>query len=257
MSNEPPNSDTSIRVLSGPDGALLWEMPSSPSEPTRVPLVIDGDQWRGYVFLLSYVGAELTGLEIKRDTAAEPLGRVALQQVPLGSLDRAARQCVGRFLEEWDRVTGDTTAQMAYLRVAYPDTTDWLDAVADPNTAREDDALLARLCKRYLQLGGESGWRMTLADEFNYAESSIQTIIGRARRRRFLTPVARGQFGGQLTPKALRLLAPTKQQSAWDRATAEQREAAIERDRREAELYEQFAAGTIGADAYEAAVARL
>jgi hypothetical protein len=68
--------------------------------------------------------------------------------------------------------------------------------------------------------------------------------------------VPRGQYGGQLTPNALRLLAPPRHQPAWERATAEQRAAAIEREqrreRREAELLEQVRAVTIDQETYAA-----
>jgi hypothetical protein len=199
---------------------------------------------------MSYVGGELVGLHVHRVADAAPLGSHLLQRVPLGALDRAGREHVQAFLEAWE--SGRPERALAL----FPDPADWLDAVADRKTGREDDERLARLCKRYLELGAKSGWRAILAREFGYDSSSIQTIIGRARRRRFLTKVPRGRYGGQLTPKALRLLAPPALQSAWERATDEQRTAALERDRRHARLsailLKQLQMGAIDSDTYKA-----
>lgn len=170
------------------------------SEPMRFPLTVDDDpQWMGYTFWLSYIGDELVALDVRRDRSAELLSAHALQRVPIGALHRAAQQCVRDFLEAWD---GANPEQMQAL---FPDPLEWVDALADPPT-RENDVKLAELCRRYLELDGEPGWRSTLAVQFDKAESSIPTMIARARRRRFLTRVPHGQYGGQLTPKALRLL---------------------------------------------------
>jgi hypothetical protein len=249
QASEPDTSGPSIRVLEV-GGRLQWDMPNDPKSPTRVPLVVDDVRWRGYTFWLSYVAGELVGLQVHRTAEAKPLAAHLLQRVPLGALDRAARRCVQRFLEEWERYRPEA------LHALYPDPADWLDSVADTNTAREDDEKLARFCKRYLELGGREGWRETLAQEGNYAPSSVQTVIARARKRRFLTKVPRGQYGGQLTPKALRLLAPPKMQSAWERATEDQRGAAIVRDVRgealEADLLAQLQAGKIDDKTYRA-----
>ena len=233
-------------MLQDAEGRLQWEMPNGPTEPTRVSLVADDDRWHGYIFRLSYAGGEITDLEITRNGDAAPLSAQLLQRVPLGALDRAARRCVEDFLEVWERPEE--------LQVLYPDPLDWLDAVADTNPGRENDKRLAELCKRYLDLRGESDWRETLGVEFGYQSTSVQTIIGRARKRRFLTKVPRGQNGGQLTPKALRLLAPPSMQSAWDQATDERRAAALQREERraerEADLLDQLRAGTIDKKTY-------
>jgi hypothetical protein len=126
--------------------------------------------------------------------------------------------------------------------------------VADPDGRHDDDLRLARLCQRYLALNGKRGWRQTLAREFHYKPSSVQTIIGRARARQFLTPVPRGQWGGQLMPKALKLLGlqggDESKSTAWGRATSEERSAALQRESRVEELDAALASGSIDADSY-------
>ncbi len=181
-------------------------------------MVIQQKRWSGYTFWLTYLGSELTAFEVRREPDAAPLTARALTEVTLGTLDAVARECVDDFLEELSRLNP------ALLLGPYPDPLDWLDSTADASTGRGDDKKLAKLCARYVELGGKPRWRETLAREFDYKASSVQTIIGRARRRRFLTPAPRrGQYGGQLTPKALRLLAPAEQREAWDRLMSEQR----------------------------------
>ena len=221
------------------------------SEPTRIELTDNAERWTGFRFVLEYRGPELAAVRVERTDVAGPLTGQLLQKVPLGALDRAAREHVRGFLEAWDTANPSAALSM------FPDPLDWLDDVAGGGTDdHAGDERLARLCQRYLQLQGESDWRETLAQEFHYSRSSVQTIITRARKRRFLTPVARGQQGGQLTPKALRLLAPAQQRSAWDRATVEQQHAALAREAlREqitADLLEQFRDGTIDADTFSA-----
>jgi hypothetical protein len=231
-------------------GALQWEAGDG-SRPTRVALVIDEPRWTGYSFWLAYNGRELVEVRVLRDGDAEPLAAALFQRIPLGALDRAARECVSSFLAARDETT--PTRALAL----FPDPLDWLDEVADGITDTEADKRLAMLCLRYLELRGQKDWRQTLADEFHYSLPSVQTIIGRARKRRFLTPVSQGQNGGQLTPKALRLLAPPRARSAWDRATDEIRAAAMDRERWRTELESELHAllpkvesGEISKDTY-------
>jgi hypothetical protein len=241
------NLSTRVIGWSGP--------PTLPSASVWLDLVVDEPKWNGYTFRLSYSprSHELTGLEIQRESEAAPLGAQHLQRVPLGTLDRVARRHVSDFLAFWDEAI-PASAHVGDVQSLYPSVMDWLDPVADGRAASDDDVRLAQLCRRYIKLDAESGWRETLAHEFNYEPSGIQTIIARARARRFLTPVPRGQYGGQLMPKALRLLAPPKRQAAWDRLTTEQRTGALELDRRhrelEAELLEQRQAGLIDAETF-------
>jgi hypothetical protein len=185
----------SIRVLVDSDDRPLWEM----GDPTRIPLAIDREPWTGFTFWLTYAGVtgELTSIEIRREHDAKRLGAHLLQRVPLGALDRFARCWVEDWRDEW-----------VALNPGAP--VGWLDAVADTDPARDNDPLLAKLCRRYLEVCGEPGWRGTLSHEFPWAESSIQTVISRARKRGFLTKVAQGRAGGQLTPTARRLLADSR-----------------------------------------------
>lgn len=218
-------------------------MPEHAGDLTWVELEVKQPKWAGYSFKLSYRAGELAGLEILRSDEADRLAAHLLQRVPLGTLDRAARRHVDGFLTEWSKA-----------RNFYTDAEDWLDAVADPDENHDDDFDLARLCQRYLELNGDSGWRETLAAEFHYSTSAVQTIIGRARKRRFLTQVPRGQYGGQLTPKSLRILGlldRPKAPTAWERATPEERASALERDRRVEELDRQLLAGEVTATEYQ------
>jgi hypothetical protein len=182
----------SIRILSDSKGRLLWEM----GDPTRLPLVVDEDRWKGYVFWLTYAGpvGELTSVEIRRDHDAAPLGAHLLQRTPLGALDRFAR----RWVEDW---------RDEYMALNPGTPVDWLDAVSDTDPARDNDLLLAELCREYLKVCGEPDWRATLAHKFPWSLSSIPTVVSRARKRGFLTKVPHGRAGGQLTAKARRLLA--------------------------------------------------
>jgi hypothetical protein len=209
------SKNPSIQVLRNADGLLLWELPSGQGAPMRFPLVIESSQWTGYTFWLSYIGDELVGLDVRRDRDAELLSAQALQRVPLGALHQAAQRCAREFLEAWDEATPRQALTSFY------DPLEWVDALADP-PIRENDTQLAKLCQRYLELNGEPGWRLTLSVEFAKAESSIPTMISRARRRRFLTRVPRGQYGGQLTPKALQLLAPKERRQALAEIASEQ-----------------------------------
>ena len=63
-------------------------------------------------------------------------------------------------------------------------------------------------------------------------------------------------MGGRLTPKAMRLLAPPERQSAWDKATEEQRAGAMAREalreRAEADLVKQHRDGETDAATYQA-----
>jgi hypothetical protein len=246
---------TRVRVLRDAEGNLQWDLPTRPSDPTWVALEVDEDRWRGFVFRLTYVRGKLTKLEITCDGTPAELTAELLQRVPLGALNRAARRCVQDFIEVWDR-----PEDLQDLQRIYPDPLDWIDPVADP--ARESDKKLAELCQRYLELvkspdrDEKKLWRETLGKDFDYAPGSVQTIISRARKRRFLTEVRRGQSGGELTPKARRLLAPPQLQSAWDRATDDVRASALEREKRrdvlEARLLDQLRDGRINKATYRA-----
>lgn len=223
---------------------VQWD--TSPGGSSWFELRISDSRWTGYTFRLTYEPrlGELVDLAIHREPGSSRLGAQDLQRVPLGALDRAARHHVNAFLTAWDR------CRPADVRRLYPDAADWLEAVADARTAPDADVKLAQMCKRYIELDGQPGWRETLADEFGpYDPSTIPTKISRARARGFLGPVPPRQNGGQLTPKALRLLAPPKLQSAWEQATEEQRQAALLRDdlesRLSAELHRQWEEGQI------------
>lgn len=248
-STDPFTRGASIRVVRDESDAPQWEI-GDDSRPTRVLLLIDEPRWSGFTFSLAYNGRDLAEVTVLRDETAEPLTAALFQRVPLGSLDRAARECVSSFLAAWDEANPSTAAAL------FPDPLDWLDEVADGETDRESDERLAKLCRRYLELGAQKDWRQTLADEFHYSLPSVQTIIGRARKRRFLTPVARGQHGGQLTPKALQLLAPPQTKTAWDLATEEMRQGAIEREQTRARIHDeqlaQFRDGQMNAATYRA-----
>ncbi|MGH2904355.1 MAG: hypothetical protein ACRDK7_12355 [Solirubrobacteraceae bacterium] len=209
----------------------LWKA----GDPTEVVIQVNADQWDGYLFRLSYGGAELTGVAVCRVHDAKPLSAHLLQRVPLGALDRFARRWCGDYLREYTHLNPETSSTWL----------DALDVVSDENTARDNDAMLAKLCRRYVELVGEPGWRLTLADEFNYSESSIPTIIARARKRRFLTPVTQGQAGGRLTPKARRLLV-TQRAPDWAALPEAERQAlavdAIAREERGRRLEEELIA---------------
>lgn len=224
----PGITGASIRIARDPDGRPLWEI-GSEQAPTTIATEIEGGDWNGYLFQLTYdASAGLTGFSVVRDDNAKPLTARKMQTIPLGALDRFAQQWFREWIELWDESNPPTKAA-----ALFPDPLDWLDKVVDPDAGSESDIRLARLCKRYLELVKEPKnpmWRRILAYEFDLKESGVQTKISRARRRRFLTPVAHGQSGGQLTPKAHQLLAPPERRSAWDLASPAQRQAALDCD---------------------------
>lgn len=221
VQNRPGTTSPSIRVVEADGGGLSWAF--SLDGPTWVDLESTDPVWTGYTFRLTYAGAtgELQDLHISRTATAASLTARLLQRVPLGDLERTARQCVSDFLETWESLNPPTDAR--------PGPRMYLGAVVEPDSADEAKLqTLAQLSRAYVRLNGAPGWRKALADEFHYSESSIPSKLTQARRFGLLTSLGRGRPGGQLTPKAWDLLAP--KQTAWDRATDAQRDAAIERD---------------------------
>lgn len=246
-------TDLSIRVLRDKAGRPQWNIGGRDS-PTRIMLEAVGPAWAGYCFDLGYLGSSLASINVMRcdDRPEVPaLSARLLQRVPLGQLDRFAQQWMREFFELWNDANPPTAAH-----AIFPDPLDWLDLRSDPDAGSVQDVKLARLAQRYLETLDKPTWRRILANEFGYSESSVQTMIARARKRRLLTPVTRGQSGGQLTPKARRLLAPAKAPSAWDRATPEQQQARIDAEaliaKVHAEIFADYRDGNIDAATYHA-----
>lgn len=76
------------------------------------------------------------------------------------------------------------------------------------NTFGSDDDVLAALAHEYVSIL-ETGSRTPsreLAKRFGGAAGTWTNRVGESRARGFLTPVDRGEAGGSLTPKALRML---------------------------------------------------
>lgn len=214
----------------------LLRYPRTPGDPVEVHLwITDDGRWRGYTFTLVYARGELTGLNIERKDDAGVLTAAELQRVPLGALDRAARNAAAERLQRWYEPNTVMVANEAELQHAWeaghnvmmtddlglrraPTIEDMqaifgdaLLNVPEPGTQRnKDDVRLARLAKRYVELDGARGWRRTLGKELGWSESSIQTMVSRARKRGLLTHVRPGRYGGQLTPRARFLLGDTR-----------------------------------------------
>ena len=76
-----------------------------------------------------------------------------------------------------------------------------------PGRARRPDLFYAQIANRYIQLVPGGSPTKRLAQEMGVSQSQARDLIHEARRRKLLTGSQRGQAGGELTPKALRILA--------------------------------------------------
>lgn len=188
----------------------------------------DDERWRGYYFVLAFdrAGALRTFEARRLDDGAIEVDD--FKQLPLSSLVQAARRSAVERLQQWDDGYEDDEG-FAYLRLAVPEARDWIEATADPPSDR--DRQLARMCKRYLDLKGDPEWRENLSKEFRYKVGGIPTMIARARQHGYLSPApGRGQHGGELTPKSLRLLVPAEKREMLERLIGQLREAEIAAD---------------------------
>jgi hypothetical protein len=236
------------QVATDADGRLLWNLSQETGE-CWVELEAADATWAGFRFRLTYSsGGDLQGVAVSRSPAASKLTARQLQRVPLGDLDRAARECVRAYVDEWEALNLPTAL--------LPGPRSALGAIVEPQDLDDETLLrLASLARAYVDLNGTPGWRETLAEEFGWSPATIPSKVTQARKRGLLTSAGRGQQGGQLTHKAWRLLGPLPP-SAWDRATDEQRKAALDRNalqaRIEAELFEQYRDGQMDEDSFRA-----
>jgi hypothetical protein len=187
----------------------------------------------------------LSGVEVTRTGDAPPLTAHLWQRIPIGALEDAARRWEYEFKVEWAKTVASSSAPTARtLRPEHAERHKRFQKGSEPE--RQDRSLtLARVAKVYVETLGESkqveAMRKAL-DELGeyYTEKSIPKLIRQAREGDFLTATRRGRPGGQLTNNARAVLGmPTLDDAmtAWERATPDQRAAALEREQRREELH--------------------
>lgn len=182
----------------------------------------------GWRFRLYFVGpiGELTAVELRvADAAREKLASPALRKVRLGALELAARKyatSISSALEQaenhernnWVRIEGDKLVRDDTHRTW----TDYRQKVAPqlelvtirPGRAGHDERKLALIARDYVEAVDGRVPRVTafLASRYGYSESGMRDLIRSLRKKHgLLTDTKRGIRGGDLTPKANRLLA--------------------------------------------------
>jgi hypothetical protein len=211
--------------------------------------------WPGYLFRLTFRGGQLHSFETRREgDDAAPLSAHLLQRVPLGALERAVREHINAFMAEWRNIRPEEVQRL------FPDREQWFDTFSEGERPVDPkrDLFLATVAKRYVETIGDPDQTLILAEEFDRQESSVAALIREARhKRKLLTPTRKGRAGGELTPKARVILGEVpeeKMRNAWERATAEQQQGAIEIERlleeSEAALIVQYRAGKIDATTF-------
>lgn len=163
---------------------------------------VSHSDWAGYMFRLVFLGSDLSSIETRRvDDSAAPLRAHLLQRVPLGALERAARQHVDNWMADWAEAVSSSSAPMN------PALEKWSKTFADLKPEDMDrDRQLAKWAKKYVETLGHDGQTQILAEAFHYTESSVSRKIREARVHGLLTPTTKGRPGGSLTPKAVALL---------------------------------------------------
>jgi hypothetical protein len=77
-----------------------------------------------------------------------------------------------------------------------------------PGRKGRPDVFYAELAKKYVELlEGTSTPTKDLAERLGYSPSSVRDFLHQARRRELLSPAVKGMAGGELTNKAMWLLA--------------------------------------------------
>ena len=200
-------------------------------QPPLAGAVICADGWPGYRFVLAadVTVRQLVNFEILRDSDAQPLTARALARVPLGALEDALYEELESFIDQWHADNpGSGLAAPRPERVR----------------ANRDDVKLAELARAYVETLGQPFQMRRLAEDFgfNYSLATIPKLIARARQRGLLTPTTKGRSGGRLTPKAIALLGgdAVEDLSAWDRASRDQKVAAMLREAQHQRLTEEL-----------------
>lgn len=224
------------------DGTSVRRVDGRPRWAVEVPeysawVEVEAESWPGYVFRVTLWNGQLIGFDIRRTDGAEALSATRLQRVPLGAIERCAR--------DWIAGTADAAERDSLLGRVYAD-------IAAPRASGERLVILAKLAAAYVETLDKPNQRTTLAARFLVSTDHLPNMVREARDNGLLLPrrPGRGRRVGYLSSRALELLGKPPRLTAWERATDEQRAAALAREARVAELDHQLYSGEITRDDY-------
>ena len=190
-------------VIRRVDGQDQWHVPLIPGtaddEPPWAEVVGTAPKWRGYHFRVTFDAAgSTTELRIHREATAPPLTRRLLQAVPVPRLEHVAHARVRDWMNDW-------MARESYANVG---SDAWFAEFDDAGRNPERDVWLAKVAAAYVDTLGQDSQRQrdAIADRCGISADYVPDATREARQRELLTPTTQGRAGGELTPRALRLL---------------------------------------------------
>lgn len=159
--------------------------------------VVNHNEWAMKVqFDMEMPGLPLVGLHLTPATLSPPTQGLTvdvIRNITVGPLHAAVRD----FL------------QLPFNTGAVPESErNEQGGIRRPGRGGRDPLFYAEWAARYLNACRKSEAPVAhLAEEHSFSEASIRGFLGEARRRGLLTPAPAGKAGGQLTDKAIALLA--------------------------------------------------
>lgn len=195
------------------------ELPTVEQPSGRVVCEVRGKPEIRLVVHLSPETGDLIGLEVLdralvdrgQDREPRPISARLLREIPFGEIERSARHSL-----RWElasRFHSDHPAVVASLDAGGHQLRESLAKDPRPGRRGRADAVYASLAAAYVHRLGSGREVAELAEEMNYSASQVRNMLAEARRRGLLTHPAPGKSGGQLTHKALQLLAVSEPDS--------------------------------------------
>ena len=242
------------------DISLGWQVESWSADPYSPDLgspwakVQNSDAWPGYTFTVR-LGPDLsvTGLDIDAGDG-DRLTAELLRKVPMGEIASVARAHMSAYWSEYEATRNEVARQSRPLPAVFAPTVD----MRRRGRRGRDDSELAELAAAYVRclIADRHKPMVLLSDETGLDPSQLRGLLTQARRRGLLTAAAPGVPGGALTAKGRRLTA-SRPVSAWEQATPEQRQGALDREARFAALNAAAEVGQVTTDEYRDRIAHL
>ncbi len=196
--------------------------------------------WTGYVFRILFRLGELSTLTIARDDTAIPLGAGLLQRVPLGAIERCARDWVTETAEiarRDDPALGATFARPVEV---------------ESGLSMSRQLRLAEVAKAYVDTISDRNQRASLAVKCHASQDHVPNLVREARDAGLLLPArpGHGRRVGYLSNKARELLGEPPLTTWWEQASEGERAWLRERQMRQEAAALARARGEITPDEY-------
>jgi len=239
------------------DISLGWKVDSwsgDPYSPGADPAwaKVRNDSWPGYTFEVRFrPDLAVAGFDIDTGDGAALTAEV-LRTVPLGEIAAVARAHMAAWWSQYEATRPEVARQLRPLPAALAGGID----MRRRGRRGRPDAELAAVAAAYVRCQGDRRPTVALAAETGLDPSQLRGLLAQARRRGLLTATAPGLAGGSLTAKGRRL-ASASYSTAWAQAGPEQRQSALDRDRRFGVLNAAAEVGQVTTDEYRERMALL